>query len=141
MFSKLSRAAVRASLEEFHQREPLRAGINKEELFGRVPGTEWTASSSMSCIQRLIRQGDVVQEKDLVRLSSHQVALAGKQEEVKEKSLKQIYQQAGLAASLFPGGGQVAWSLRLEKRKRDSSNGCWNKDCWLKSRKICISTP
>jgi len=105
VFSKLSQL-LQGQLEEFHQREPLRAGINKEELFGRVPGTV-DGKLFNELLQRLIRQGDVVQEKDLVRLSSHQVALAGKQEEVKEK-IEAVYQQAGLLPPFFR---EVAKSL------------------------------
>ncbi len=58
-------------------------------------------------VQRLVRQGDVVQEKDLVRLSSHQVALAGKQEKVREK-IEETYRQAGLQPPFFR---EVAQSL------------------------------
>jgi selenocysteine-specific elongation factor len=105
VFSKLSQL-LQGQLEEFHQREPLRAGINKEELFGRLPGTV-DGKLFNELLQRLIRQGDVVQEKDLVRLSSHQVALAGKQEEVKEK-IEAVYQQAGLLPPFFR---EVAKSL------------------------------
>jgi len=105
VFSKL-RQLLQDQLEDFHQREPLRAGINKEELFGRLPGTV-DGKLFNELLQRLIRQGDVVQEKDLVRLSSHQVALAGKQEEVKEK-IEAVYQQAGLLPPFFR---EVAKSL------------------------------
>ena len=58
-------------------------------------------------MQRLIRQGDIVQEKDLVRLSSHRLTLEGKQEEVKEK-IEAVYQQAGLHPPFFR---EVAQSL------------------------------
>ena len=109
VFSNLSEL-LQSELEEFHQREPLRAGINKEELFGRLPGTV-NGKLCNELLQRLIRQGDVVQEKDLVRLSSHQMALAGKQEEVKEK-IETVYRQAGLQPPFFR---EVAKSLGVSE--------------------------
>ena len=105
LFKKLNKL-LQEQLEEFHKRQPLRAGINKEELLGRLPGTV-DAKLFNELIQRLIRQGDIVQEKDLVRLSSHRLTLEGKQEEVKEK-IEAIYQQAGLHPPFFR---EVAQSL------------------------------
>jgi selenocysteine-specific elongation factor len=82
-------------LDEFHRREPLRSGINKEELFGRLPrGVDGKLFNEL--IQRLVRQGELVQ-----------VALAGKQEEAREK-LEAIYQGAGLQPPFFR---EVAQSL------------------------------
>jgi len=93
-------------LDAFHRKEPLRAGINKEELFGRLPrGAD--AKLFNELIQRLTRQGEIIQEKDLVRLSSHQIALAGKQDEVREK-IESIYREAGLQPPFFR---EVAHSL------------------------------
>jgi selenocysteine-specific elongation factor len=105
VFSKL-RQILLGRLEEFHQREPLRSGMNKEELFGRLPGAV-DAKLFNELIQRLGRQGEVVQEKDLVRLFSHQVALAGEQERVREK-IEGIYREAGLQPPFFR---EVAQSL------------------------------
>jgi selenocysteine-specific elongation factor len=98
---------LRRLLQELMSRgEPLRSGINKEELFGRLPrGVDGKLFNEL--IQRLVRQGELVQEKDLVRLSAHQVALAGKQEEAREK-LEAIYQGAGLQPPFFR---EVAQSL------------------------------
>ena len=93
-------------LGEFHRKEPLRAGINKEELFGRLPrGADGKLCNEL--IQRLTRQGEIVQERDLVRLSSHQIALAGKQDEVREQ-IEAFYQEAGLQPPFFR---EVAHSL------------------------------
>ena len=86
-------------LIDFHRKEPLRAGINKEELFGRLPrGAEGKLCNEL--IQRLTRQEKIIQERDLVRLSSHQTALAGKQDEVRGK-IESIYQEAGLQPPFF----------------------------------------
>jgi selenocysteine-specific elongation factor len=114
VFNKLTELLL-GQLDEFHRREPLRSGINKEELFGRLPrGVDGKLFNELirrlvrqELIRRLVRQDELVQEKDLVRLSAHQVALAGKQEAVREK-LEAIYQRAGLQPPFFR---EVAQSL------------------------------
>ena len=98
---------LKGQLEAFHRREPLRAGMNKEELFARMPGGGVDAKLFNELMQRLTRDGEIIQEKDLVRLSSHQVALAGKQEKVREK-IESTYRQAGLQPPFFR---EVAQSL------------------------------
>jgi selenocysteine-specific elongation factor len=99
-------------LESFHRKEPLRAGINKEELFGRLPrGADGKLFNEL--IQRLARQGEIIQEKDMVRLSSHQIALVGKQDEVREK-IESIYREAGLQPPFFR---EVAHSLGVPDRE------------------------
>jgi selenocysteine-specific elongation factor len=104
-FEKL-RQLLLGHLDDFHRKEPLRAGINKEELFGRLPrGADGKLCNEL--IQRLTRQGEIIQEKDLVRLSSHQIALAGKQDEVREK-IESIYREASLQPPFFR---EVAHSL------------------------------
>ena len=81
--------------------------MNKEELFARMPSGGVDAKLFNELMQRLTRDGDIIQEKDLVRLSSHQVALAGKQEKVREK-IESTYRQAGLQPPFFR---EVAQSL------------------------------
>jgi selenocysteine-specific elongation factor len=105
VLNKLSQM-ITEQLEKFHRRQPLRSGMSKEELFARMPGGV-DAKLFNEITQRLARNDDIVQEKDLVRLSSHQVALAGKQQKVREK-LESIYRQAGLQPPFFR---EVAQSL------------------------------
>ena len=99
-------------LAEFHGTEPLRAGINKEELFGRLP-READVKLFNELIQRLTRKGEIIQEKDLVRLSSHEIALAGKQDEVRER-IESIYREASLQPPFFR---EVAQSLGVPDRE------------------------
>jgi len=97
---------LRDQLDAFHRREQLRAGMNKEELFARMPaGVD--AKLFNELMQRQVRAGDIVQEKDLVRLSSHQVALGGNQEKVREK-IESTYRKSGLQPPFFR---EVAQSL------------------------------
>ncbi|MCG6980441.1 MAG: selenocysteine-specific translation elongation factor [Deltaproteobacteria bacterium] len=110
-FGKL-RQLLLDHLAEFHRKEPLRAGINKEELFGRLPrGADGKLCNEL--IQRLTRQGEIIQERDLVRLSSHQIELAGKQDEVREK-IESIYRDAGLQPPFFR---EVARSLGVPDKE------------------------
>jgi selenocysteine-specific elongation factor len=110
-FGKL-RQLLLDHLAEFHRKEPLRAGINKEELFGRLPrGADGKLCNEL--IQRLTRQGEIIQERDLVRLSSHQIELAGRQDEVREK-IESIYRDAGLQPPFFR---EVARSLGVPDKE------------------------
>jgi selenocysteine-specific elongation factor len=73
--------------------------MNKEELFARMPtGVEVKLFNEL--IQRLARDQVIILEKDIVRLSSHQVALAGEQEKVREK-IETTYRKAGLQPPFF----------------------------------------
>ncbi|MBW1979843.1 MAG: selenocysteine-specific translation elongation factor [Deltaproteobacteria bacterium] len=86
-------------LHRFHKREPLRSGMNKEELFARMPkGVD--AKLFNELIQRLVSRGEIVQEKEVVRLSSHQVSLGKDQEDIRGK-IEDIYRQAGLQPPFF----------------------------------------
>ena len=91
-------------LDVFHKNNPLVQGLSKEELRSRLfPIAGALTPSVQSSYQRLfqmalsdlVKSGQVVQEKDLVRLSSHHVALGEKQEELKIR-LERIFEQAGL---------------------------------------------
>jgi selenocysteine-specific elongation factor len=80
--------------------------MSKEELFARMPsGVDTKLFNEL--MQQLSRDGNIVQEKDLVRLSSHQVALAGKQEKMQER-IDATYRKAGLQPPFFR---EVAQSL------------------------------
>jgi selenocysteine-specific elongation factor len=101
-------AQLKAELDEFHRREPLRSGMSKEELFGRMPaGVDGKLFSEL--LQGLIRQSQVVQDRDLVRLASHQVALAADQEKLREE-IEGVYRQSGLQPPFFR---EVTQSLRV----------------------------
>jgi len=90
---------LEAELDQFHRREPLRSGMSKEKLFGRMPvGVDGKLFSEL--LQGLIRQNQVVQDRDLVRLASHEVALAADQEKLREE-IEGVYRQAGLQPPFF----------------------------------------
>jgi selenocysteine-specific elongation factor len=106
---------LKALLKEFHSREPLRAGMSKEELFARMPpGVH--AKLFNELMQRLVRSGDLVQEKDLVRLGSHQVALAADQEDVRTR-IEKAYREAGLQPPFFREVTQTLGVSDVEARQ------------------------
>lgn len=98
VLDELSRL-LRELLQEFHRREPLRTGMSKEELFARMPqGVD--AKLFHELMQRLVAEDEIVQEKDMVRLATHQVALAAEQESLREK-IEDIYRKTGLQPPFF----------------------------------------
>jgi len=66
----------RRSLEEFHRRFPLRRGLPKEELRGRLG---LTPQSFPSALQQLVRDGVIAQEGRGVRLASYRIQLSAEQ--------------------------------------------------------------
>jgi selenocysteine-specific elongation factor len=82
-FRNLS-AELRQHLAAFHQQNPLRPGMALEELRGKVRHLEERVC--LLALELLQQQGEVVIERDRVRLASHQVAL----DDVRERLLGQL---------------------------------------------------
>ncbi len=90
-------AAILEFLHIFHTKNPLLAGLAKEELrAGAVRHIDQKLFSY--CLQELIKCADVVQEGAYVRLASHQVALQADEEEIK-KELLAWYKEKGVATA------------------------------------------
>jgi selenocysteine-specific elongation factor len=81
-------------LKSFHQKNPLKAGLSKEELRRTLPA-QMEVRLFNFLLQRLAGQKQVVLERDLVRLAGHRVQLAGEQEEILRR-LEALYQQGRL---------------------------------------------
>jgi selenocysteine-specific elongation factor len=109
---------VLSELASFHKREPLARGMLREtlrekvfahslpELFGAVTG-------------KLVSAGQLVSEKDVIRVSTHNIDLSEKDSLLREK-LEQIYLSAGVEAPTIEDAmarAGVASSLRLQGRK------------------------
>ena len=92
-FEELAKC-VRALLKEFHGRSPLEAGMGREEIrekvFARLPPEIFRA-----VIAQLAERNEVVAEKDLLRLSSHRVALSAEEQAAKDH-LAEVYARAAL---------------------------------------------
>jgi selenocysteine-specific elongation factor len=90
---------VRQALASYHRQFPLREGVGREELKGRLPrGTpEKLFARVLSDLGRPPAPGaapEVVAERDLVRLGSHAVSLGGGTEDLRER-IEAIYRKAG----------------------------------------------
>ncbi|NPA49045.1 MAG: selenocysteine-specific translation elongation factor [Thermodesulfobacteria bacterium] len=80
-------------LEKYHQKFPLKPGIPKEDLRQRLPsGLEPKVFEIL--LEELAQKGKIVQEREIVRLSSHRIVLAEEQEALKAK-IEKAFLKAG----------------------------------------------
>lgn len=93
LYAQLEELLVR-SLGDYHQRHPLNEGISKEELKAALPETVAVKLFNMA-LAGLGKKEAIVSDKDHVRLSSHQVQLAGEEDDLRQ-SIASIYAKAGL---------------------------------------------
>ncbi|MFQ5915871.1 MAG: selenocysteine-specific translation elongation factor [Nitrospinota bacterium] len=84
-------AEVVEILTRFHQGNPLRPGIPKEELRSRIPGAP---EKVFGLALRRLGGKEIMIEGDVVRLQSHQVSLGAAQSELREK-IERFYLKAG----------------------------------------------
>jgi selenocysteine-specific elongation factor len=85
---------VTALLKEFHQRSPLASGMGREELRERV-FAHLPQEIFRTVIGHLAEGKEIAAEKDLLRLSTHRIALTPEEEAAKEH-LAGIYERARL---------------------------------------------
>lgn len=86
-------------LTNYHRQNPLKNGMPKEELKSKFP--DFAGGKFFNhAIQRLIKDGRVIQSENVVHLSTHKVALHEDQQKVKERILE-IYTQSGLTPPSF----------------------------------------
>ena len=92
-FEELARK-VRTMLKAFHQKSPLESGMGREELreriFSHLPQEIFRA-----VISQLSEKNEIVAEKDLIRLSTHRVALSADEQAAKDH-LAELYARADL---------------------------------------------
>lgn len=92
-FEALARQ-VREMLKAFHKKAPLESGLGREELreriFAKLPPELFRA-----VIAQLTERNEVVAEKDLLRLTTHRIALSAEEQAAKDH-LAAIYLQAAL---------------------------------------------
>ncbi|MGE0131681.1 MAG: selenocysteine-specific translation elongation factor [Blastocatellales bacterium] len=93
VFEDLARR-VRTLLKNFHQKSPLESGMGREEIrekiFASLPQEIFRA-----VIANLVERNEVAAEKDLLRLSSHRVALSAEEQAAKDH-LAALFATAGL---------------------------------------------
>jgi selenocysteine-specific elongation factor len=86
-------------LTAFHKTNPLKPGMSKEELKSRLP-PQISSKLFTLMIQQMVKTGQVVQEENMVRLSTHTVSLGQDQTDIRKKILD-TYQQNGLTPPYF----------------------------------------
>jgi selenocysteine-specific elongation factor len=91
--------AIEQELADYHQANPLKPGLIKEELKSRLPQIR-EAKLFNFLLNQLAEQGILVQEKELVRLSRHKVQLKEDQQAVQE-ALEKAYLKSGLQPPYF----------------------------------------
>ena len=106
---------IRHQLVDYHQANPLKAGMPKEELKTKFPSLLTSRLFNLT-LNQMIKEKDIAQEENIIRLATHAVSLGGKQADVKDKILK-TYLKAGLEPPYFK---ELAKSLDADaKRSRE----------------------
>jgi selenocysteine-specific elongation factor len=90
---RLRADAVRV-LEDFHRKNPLKAGISREELRGRAGGADERVFGAL--LTALESEGVVRSERDKVRLASHAVRLSPAQQQTLDR-IEAEFRSAGAA--------------------------------------------
>jgi len=98
-FLQKARDEVMETIETYHRNFPLKTGLLKEELRSRTAGAK-NPKLFNYLIQQLSQEGEIVQEKEVVRLKTHRVTLAQDQKETRRK-LEAIYDKSGLQPPYF----------------------------------------
>ncbi len=93
--SQLKTEVLRA-VQEFHRRNPLRPGVSREELRGRLPeGVNPRLFSHV--LEELLQEGELEAERELIKIKGHKVGLDASE----AKEVEEIYLQAGLTPPTF----------------------------------------
>jgi len=98
-FLQKARDEVIGIIDAYHRRFPLKTGLLKEELRSRTAGAK-NPKLFNYLIRQLSQHGEIVQEKEVVRLKAHKVTLAQDQKKTRRK-LEAIYTKGGLQPPYF----------------------------------------
>ena len=93
------RVLSEAVLTRFHQANPLKPGISKEELRSKFP-RHANAKVFTQVLNRMIKDEQLVLEDDTVRLAGHTISLQVDQQEVKQR-ISDIYRGSALTPPYF----------------------------------------
>jgi selenocysteine-specific elongation factor len=88
-----------AYLAKYHETNPLKAGMPKEELRSKFPRLSNSKLFNL-VLNQMIKSKQIVQEENTVRLENHRVSLGVDQADVRQKILK-AYQEGGLQPPYF----------------------------------------
>ena len=99
-------------LAAYHEKNPLKQGMPREELKSRLPAAMDVKLFTL-LLHHMIKQNVLAQKEDIVHLSGHEVALADDQQSVREQILA-IYQEAGLTPPYLK---DVCQTLKTNERQ------------------------
>jgi len=110
LFEKFS-STLMEKLKKYHGANPLKDGMPTEELKSKF---EYYNKNKLFNIvlNNLLKSEAIVQNKNMIKLSDHEVALEVDQHEVKDKILD-IYKKAGLTPPFFR---TICQDLKLDKK-------------------------
>jgi len=94
VYETLKEQALRM-LDIYHREHPLVQGLPKEELRSRLFSRAGDPKLFQNMLNDLIGLQQILQERDLVRLATHQIALGEAEEEIKA-ALEKVFKKAGL---------------------------------------------
>jgi selenocysteine-specific elongation factor len=94
-----AREEILSTLTRYHEENPLKGGLVKEELRSRTTGSR-NPKLFHYLVQELAGEGTVVQERELLRLAAHRVTLGEGQKEVRRK-IEEIYLKGSLQPPYF----------------------------------------
>lgn len=98
-------------LSKYHQANPLKAGMPKEELKSRLPAYIGLKLSNLVLAQ-MIKDKSIIQEGDIIRLKDHKVSLKVDQAKIRKKILD-IYKENGLQPPYFK---EVVKNLNIDSK-------------------------
>jgi selenocysteine-specific elongation factor len=116
-FDRLSKNVL-STLESHHKREPLERGMLRETLREKV-FTHTLPELFAAVIEKLTRMGEIVTEKDFIRLKSHNIDLSQADLRLRE-NIEKVYLEAGIEAPTIDDAltrAGVAASARYQARK------------------------
>jgi selenocysteine-specific elongation factor len=98
VFDDLSRRTVEI-LERYHKAHPLKAGMSRQGLLSQLSPSLDSRLFNL-VIQDLVKRDQVAQDKEVIRLAEHKVALEADQMDVRQK-IEKAYLESGLEPPYF----------------------------------------
>ncbi len=98
-------------LENFHRENPLKEGMSAQELKSKFPYIKDPRIFTVF-FTRLVKEGLMIQEKDILRLSNFTMSLAIDEKTIKDR-IARIYRDAGLQPPFFR---TICQELELDKK-------------------------
>jgi selenocysteine-specific elongation factor len=106
------RQLVLDQLAAYHAKNPLRAGMPREELRSKFP-RQINPKLAPLVLNQMVKNEELAAEDDVIRLAGHKVSLAGDQSQLREKIL-QAYVRGGIMPPYFK---EICQSLQVAPRE------------------------